>query len=240
MVKILKQILHYGEIKGYIPPIQYEITKPSVPRKEIEVLTEEEQVKLVKYIKANIRNEIKGVGILLSLYAGTRLGEICALRWKDLRLDIGIINITKTMQRVKNTDKEADTKTKIVIDTPKTQNSIRQIPIPDFLLTELKIWSERYPENAYILTGDTEKYIEPRSYQNSFKRYLKQTGIRNINFHALRHPYVKSTTKKYGDFFSTSKSQLRTAIPNWLYQYTLSCYARSFFIFSTISTLLSG
>ena len=204
MVKILKQILHYGEIKGYIPPIQYEITKPSVPRKEIEVLTEEEQVKLVKYIKANIRNEIKGVGILLSLYAGTRLGEICALRWKDLRLDIGIINITKTMQRVKNTDKEADTKTKIVIDTPKTQNSIRQIPIPDFLLTELKIWSERYPENAYILTGDTEKYIEPRSYQNSFKRYLKQTGIRNINFHALRHTFATRAIEQKVDAKSLS------------------------------------
>ena len=126
---------------------------------------------------------------------------------------------------------------KDVITTPKTKKSNRTIKMPHFLCEEM----QEYLGMLYGLKKKDRIFTVTKSYlHHEMDRGAKVAGVKRIRIHDLRHPYVKSTTKKYGGFFSTSKSQLRTAIPNWLYQYTLSCYVRSFFIFSTISTLLSG
>jgi len=127
IVSVLVQIMKHGNIT-------FEISRPALYKKELDVLTESEQEKLVKLIKPCITYE--NIGILLSLYSGMRLGEICALLWKDIDLEEKTISITKAMQRISVKDKER--KTMIIIDVPKTQKSIRKIPIPDFLIPELK------------------------------------------------------------------------------------------------------
>lgn len=201
---ILLQIIHYAIKAGYIRNFNCEIEKPVIQKKEIDVLSINEQNKLVTLVKEDIKRDIKCIGILLSLYTGMRLGEICALKWSDVQLDIGVINITKTIQRIKNIDINSNSKTKIIIDIPKTRNSVRQVPIPSFLLVQLKEWSKKFSSDAYILTGNSSKYIEPRTYQNIFKKYLKQASVRNINFHALRHTFATRSIEQDVDVKSLS------------------------------------
>lgn len=58
-----------------------------------------------------------------------RIGEICALRWKDIDLKQGVIYIRHTIQRISVPDEKCTKRTRIIIDEPKTQNSIRTIPL---------------------------------------------------------------------------------------------------------------
>lgn len=184
---VLMQIIKFGEAKGVVRKSNYSISKPSLKRKELNVLSVSEQEGLIKCVKEDVTNE--NIGILLSLFAGLRIGEICALRKKDIDLSNGIISISKTMQRIHNNENKGG-KTKIITDTPKTQRSVRQIPLPDFLIEEIEKITVKSSEDAYLLTGREDKFIEPRSYQNIFKKYLKKAGLKDVNFHTLRHTFA--------------------------------------------------
>ncbi len=133
---------------------------------------------------------------------GIRLGEICALKWEDINFQTQTLKINKTIQRIKNLDENAVTKTKIIIDAPKSQKSIRDIPIPSFMLDLLE--KNKADKNSYLLTG-TPKYIEPRVYQDMFKKYLKESGINDIKFHALRHTFATRAIEKDFDIKSLSE-----------------------------------
>lgn len=201
IITLLMQIIRYGENQGYIPQIKNDILTPSVTKKELDILTEAEQKALVNSIKSNITGE--NIGILLSLFAGLRLGEICALKWEDIDLNTGTISVTKTMQRIEVENKH--TKTEIIIDTPKSQKSVRKIPIPDFLIDELKLLSKGCSEESYILTSSQYRYTEPRAYQYKFKKYLEKANIRDINFHALRHTFATRAIEQNVDVKTLSE-----------------------------------
>lgn len=137
------------------------------------------------YLKENLT--IKNAGIMLSLFTGLRLGEVCALKWSNIDLENSILYITTTMQRVQNLSIEGP-KTKVYVSEPKSACSIREIPIPDMLLRLLANFSNN--GSCYFLTGSSEKFIEPRNLQYHFKTVLKKALIFDMNFHALRHTFA--------------------------------------------------
>jgi integrase len=131
-------------------------------------------------------------GVFLALYTGIRIGELCALQWKDIDFARATLKVRKTIQRIQNTDSHATSKTKIVISEPKSKSSIREIPLTSSIM-EIAWKFVSFPD-SYILTG-TGRYIEPRTMQNHFKLYVKQSGISDANFHALRHTFATRCVK---------------------------------------------
>ena len=97
------------------------------------------------------------------------------------------VHIGIFLQRIQNIG-ENKRKTSILISDPKSECSIRKIPIPETVFQLLCKF--KYPENTYLLTGHTQKFIEPRTLQYRFKAVLKTCNINDANFHSLRHTFA--------------------------------------------------
>ena len=159
ILTLLHSILKYGH-RQYQLPLP-EIIYLSVEKKEMRVLSQEEQKKLVAYLIQDL--DTCKLGILVALYTGLRVGELCALKWEDIGKDS--ITVRRTMQRLK---KDGTNGTELHVGSPKTKTSLRTIPIPSFL----------------------REQIEPRTMQYRFCRYLKEADIEKENFCALRHTFA--------------------------------------------------
>ena len=164
---------------------QYGIAQTSIiylktATKEMRVLSREEQQRLVNFLLDD--TDIYKLGVLVALYTGIRIGELCALQWKDIK--DGTIRINKTMQRL-----STDNGTQIVIGEPKTPTSNRIIPLPSFLLVEIEKF-RRINEDTRFLSNLTYTTIEPRVMQYHFKRYVEALDICDANFHCLRHTFA--------------------------------------------------
>lgn len=185
---ILKSIIQYGEKEYHTGPLAENTVLPKARREIIETLNETELKNLTNYLLAH-QEEAKHAGLLLCLYSGMRIGEICALRWKDIDLKQGVIYIRHTIQRISVPDEKCTRRTRIIIDEPKTQNSMRIIPISKQIYPIIEKLHDTTEESFFFLTN-SEKFIEPRNYQYFFKKILRKTEIRNVNFHILRHTFA--------------------------------------------------
>lgn len=143
------------------------------------VLSEAEQKKLVKHLFT--QDDSFSLGILLSLYTGLRIGELCALKWCDFSENA--IHVHGTMQRLKS----IGGMTEVVILPPKTESSNRTVPIPATLKPLIEKRRER---NGFVLTQEDGKFIEPRLLQMKFAMYLEECGLKKTNFHTLRHTFA--------------------------------------------------
>lgn len=169
--------------------------KQKRPKTQKRILTEYERQKLENYLLSNMN--FFNFGILLMMYTGIRNGELSALQISDINVQNGILSIAKTLERIKNTTPKAKTKTKIIIDTPKTPSSIRKIALVDYLL---ELYKKLYKGHTtgYLLTGTT-KYIEPHQIDRKFKGILQECNIQTINVHALRHTFATNFYKQTKD-----------------------------------------
>lgn len=153
--------------------------------KPMRILSNAEQSQLCEHILKN--PEACSIGILVCLFTGLRIGEICALRWEDISFSDQSIYIHHTLQRIQ-IHQGNKAKTEVVMTTPKSPCSIRKIPLPDEI-AKILILNQK-SSSGYVLTNDDYKFIEPRTMQNKFKKILKAAGIENANFHALRHTFA--------------------------------------------------
>ncbi len=218
IVLVLKSILKFAERK-YSTNFKLDlITMPTSHKSELQVFNEKE----IKKIEKSCINsgDIRSIGILISIFTGMRIGEICALKWENIDLSKRLINVTHTLQRVyieKN-------KTKIIITPPKTKTSERKIPIPQILYDELKKISSNYSKEAYVLTGDEEKYIEPRSFQYVYKKVLDNCNVKYRNFHCLRHTFATRCIRVGMDIKSLSEVLGHADVNITLNRYVHSSY----------------
>lgn len=142
-------------------------------KKEMRVLSIDEQNKLVKYLID--KNDVYGFGMLLALFTGMRIGELCALKWEDVSEQT--IKINKTMQRINKN---------ILILPPKTESSVRTIPIPRYISETVE---KNRKESGYVLQRENGEFTEPRLLQLKFKKYAEECEINNVHFHVLRHTF---------------------------------------------------
>ena len=132
IISVLRNILKFASKtrEGFSSNIISVQIKKST--KEMKILSRNEQEQLSKYLYSHLDN--RNIGILICLFTGIRLGELCALRWEDISLNEKTIYVHQTMQRIQDKS-SADKKTKVIVTTPKSSCSIRTIPIPDNLIT---------------------------------------------------------------------------------------------------------
>ena len=143
--------------------------------------------------------DISKAGIFLCLSTGLRLGEICSLKWGDIDSERGLLRVSRTVQRIKS--KEGPAKTILLETAPKSVFSNREIPIPDTLLSLLMPF--RRAEQEYVLC--TNRPMEPRTYQNHFKKYLGDIKVPDYNFHTLRHTFATNCIDRGMDIKSLSE-----------------------------------
>lgn len=186
IITIIKSSMDYASYNGF--SITCNLSKLSIKKKdkEMRVLTTEEQKQLTTVLLS--KTDLSKPGILLSLYTGIRIGELCALRWENLSIENKTLRVRETMQRIQSPETTEKAKTKIVITEPKSKCSIRDIPLPDFLLEIIKEFQNS--PKSFVLTGERSKYIEPRTLQNRFQRYVSESGIQQANYHSLRHTFA--------------------------------------------------
>lgn len=202
-VMVFKLIIKSAVNKKYIKDVKF---TPIFPKenetKVLKILTEYEQSKLIQAIYLNLN--CKSLGILLSLFTGIRIGELCALKWSDINFENKTITITKTTQRIYLMEEIVDNKnSKVVTTTPKSQSSIRIIPFSSMLIPILE---KLRPTNlnTYLLTG-SKKQTEPRTYRSWYKRFLDKHNLEEINFHGLRHTFASRAMQTTGfDLYSLS------------------------------------
>ncbi len=195
---IINSTISYGISIGYRRSFDYLDMKFKKKKNDITYFTIKEQETIEKYLQDNMN--IKNLAILVALYTGVRIGELCALKGTDIDFVNNTVSINKTVQRVKDTD--GTNRTKLIVGIPKTQNSLRVIPVQPFIIKLLKSYVSN--QENYIFTGN-DKPKDPRTLEKYFENLLKKLDIKLINFHALRHTFATRLREQKVDIKVISK-----------------------------------
>lgn len=185
IILVLRLCLIFAYKEQIIPMLNWDLIEyPKDLRiKKVISLSKDEELALIQciYMKMNRRT----AGILVALFTGVRIGELCGLQMRDISLIDKTITIQRTVQRIY--DKVKGT-SYVYIGAPKTVSSARTIPLPSLLINIIKKYYTDNP-NQYFLTGKN-KPTEPRTYRQFFARFLKKHNLRSVKFHEIRHTFA--------------------------------------------------
>jgi len=198
---VLKMILRFGVKYGYFEHKEIDVRFPTEREKqELEVMSLSQQKLLMNYVKENFT--FQNLGIFICLSAGLRIGEVCALVWDDIDTTNGVIRISKTIQRIYLVE-GGEKYTELLIDSPKTKNSIRDIPMTRELLSIVKPLKKVVRGDYYVLTNNSAP-TEPRSYRVYFKKIQEELGLPKMRFHGLRHSFATRCIESKCDYKTVS------------------------------------
>ena len=184
LIIVLKNMTRYAaRVHHCVNPIA-DVELPKKEKHELDLYNKNEQNRLKSALLTNM--DLTKLGIMIALYTGVRIGELCGLKWSDIDLNAKTIRIERTVQRIRVSGKA--NRTELIISTPKSNTSMRTIPIPEFLVRMLKAFK---PSNTdtFVITGKV-KLPDPRTMQYRFKALLARSGLRTLNFHSLRHLFA--------------------------------------------------
>ena len=227
----LHRALAYAVSEGYImsnPAAS--INLPSGDKPQIGILTRDEQDRLVY---ASYRHRY-GIFVRLVLFTGLRLGELLGLRWEDIDFQSGFLHVRRTLNRLnkRKGERSADgLTTEIVIQAPKSQNSVRSIPLLSGVMKDLLEWKsvqrsdsigagEAYQESGYVVTNTFGGYVEPRTFRDYYNQILAIAGLRHFTFHALRHTFASRAMEQGMDAKTLSE-----ILGHYSVSFTLDTYA---------------
>ena len=188
---VKNHLLHENLIEG--------IRLPKAAKAEMRVLSREEQRRLMT--AARLAPEPAAFGIIFDMFTGLRLGELCGLRWENVDMESRSFLICETRNRLPNHDDSIAASTTVkTTPTTKTDNSRRRVFIMDEMFHDFEMYRSiqmsikeqdySYNPEGYVFCQENGLPYEPRTYQDLFKRCVRQAGIPDANFHALRHTFA--------------------------------------------------
>ena len=183
-LSILRRICKYAAHLRLMRPVEILVKLPQFERVQTKPLSVQEQACLRDFVLEHPTT--RKAGLLLQMQLGLRIGEVCGLQWGDFDLSAGVLTIRRTVSRIYCRDGH----TKVLIQTPKTRSSGREIPIPQELFTLLQRLHGGASEETWFLSGNAEKPVEPRCYRKSVQLYLRQAAVRKVHPHTLGHSFA--------------------------------------------------
>lgn len=141
------------------------------------------------------------MGILISLYTGIRIGELCSLTTHDVDISLSKLKIWRTLQRIQYSG-DSHNKTMLRFTEPKSKKSIREIPLPDFIISKIK--ELEYTDGSFLLSGTTSP-VEPRTMENRYNRFMDELDIHGTTFHTLRHTFATRCIEAHFDIKTLSE-----------------------------------
>lgn len=200
LIYIIKTSLTYAYHNKYCNYIDLNNIKLNKEKRNIYILSKEEQYLLEMILKEKIN--IRKVCLLLCLYTGLRIGEVCGLKWEDFDFSNKSLIIKRTIIRVKNQNCNSRKKTILIESTPKSETSKRIIPIPNFIVELLKNYKEK---DNYFILSNSDKLYDPRYLEVFYKRILNKCNIKNNKFHTLRHTFATRSIESKMDIKTLSE-----------------------------------
>ena len=198
---VMKMVMKFGVKNEWMNHYEWDIKYPTDSQsKELEVLSVANHKKILDYVQHNFT--FMSLGIYISLSTGLRIGEICALKWSDINVTEGTIIVQRTIERIYVVEGEKK-HTELVINTPKTVNSCREIPMSKELLTMVKPIKKVVNVDFYVLTND-DKPTEPRTYRNYYNRLMEKLDIPKLKYHGLRHSFATRCIEAGCDYKTVS------------------------------------
>lgn len=176
----MRETLKKANKENYISPIWLDIELPKIKRNEVTVFSRDEQRQIESAL--NIKENPGDIGILICLYTGLRIGEVCGLKWSDIDFKNGDMYINRTVQRV-----TVNGRSILQELPPKSESSQRKIPIPPCLLEKLKT-VRKLKKSVYVVHTDYHM-MDTRTFQYQYKKTLERAGVRYANAHTLRHTF---------------------------------------------------
>ncbi len=190
--RLLRAMLHKAVYWQLIVANPAERVQPPKARKPKRKSYDDEQTKiLLENLELLPSEDTKyKVAIILTVFTGVRLGELMGLEWQDVDFKNGIISINRSSQYLADMG--------VFTKVPKTESSIREIAIPEFiisLLEEYKLWYEEqksiygelWTDSNRLFVQADGKPMHPSTISKWFVKYVGQIGLPVINFHGLRH-----------------------------------------------------
>lgn len=176
--------------------------------KKHNIMSDSDQKVLEKWLFSDL--SLNNAGIILALYSGMRLGEVCAARWGNYDAMSGTLHITQTVRRVM-VDPEAEygKRTELIFSSAKSDASERDLYLPEVLQGLLTVQYQRF-ESLFKRTPNADDFIiyntvggvmDPDHLSSYWGDVLDGLGLPHVRFHDIRHPYVKPKTKKFITFF---------------------------------------
>lgn len=197
---VIDAAIKYGAVERLCMPLNSPLTKPSVPKSEVSVLSKQSQEKLECALLTDMNEE--KLLTYITLYTGLRIGEVLALRWDDLDWSNQILYVRHTVSRIWF-ECEGKKHSLLIIAEPKTQSSLRIVPVCSKLLEILKRCPFR-KQTGFILTNNGS-FVSPRTFEYRYKKILRDNGIEEVNFHTLRHTFATRCVEADVDIKSLSE-----------------------------------
>ena len=198
---VLKMVMKFGVKNEWMTHYEWDIKYPANNQpKELEVLSVANHKKILDYVQHNFT--FMSLGIYISLSTGLRIVEICALKWSDINVADGTITVQRTIERIYVVE-GGKKHTQLVINTPKTVNSCREIPMSKELLAMVKPMKKVVNGDFYVLTNE-DKPTEPRTYRNYYNRLMEKLDIPKLKYHGLRHSFATRCIEAGCDYKTVS------------------------------------